>query len=477
MKSAVETLESTKVKLTVDVAYADLKPAITKAYKEIAGQVNVPGFRKGHVPARVIDARFGRGVVMEQAINDSLSDWYRQALDQHKLFPMAQPEVDITSEPPLDADEPEMTFTAVVEVRPEIKLPSLGGIEVTVPVVTISDEQVEMALDALRERFGSLKTVDRPAQDGDFVTIDLKAEKGEQEIDSVSGISYQIGSKDLVDGLDEALTGLSADETTSFETEMAGGEHAGENALVTVTPTAVKERELPDLDDDFAQEVSEFDTLEELRKDARIRLEQQVERDQVVLAQDKLVETLLEQTDFEAPKGVVEQDAKNQLSKAGKEDDEEALEAALRDSAKAVRTQLLLDAMVEYLQVTANQGELTGFIVQTAQRYGMDPNQFLQTAADHGELPQFYAELVRSKALVKALRQVKVQTEAGDVIDIEAKLGPEQVEEPQGEGELVEPAEESGIGQEGYIEDLTADLGQGELDQLAIEIGGPEEDN
>ncbi|MDR1798805.1 MAG: trigger factor [Bifidobacteriaceae bacterium] len=440
MISAVKNLEPTKVELTIDVSWEDLKPAVDAAYKEIAGQINVPGFRKGKVPARIIDQRIGRGVVLEHAIEDGLNGWYRQALEEHKLAPMEQAQVDMAKAADPKEAEPSFTFTATVEVRPEIKLPKLGGISVTVDPAAVTEADVDAQLDSLRERFAALKTVDRPAKPGDYVTLDLQAQIDDEEIDSVSGVSYLIGSGDMLEGLDEALEGLSAGETTTFEAPLAGGTHAGEIALVTVTPQAVKERELPPADDDFAQLASEFDTIEELRGDLKKVAAQVKQRGQVVQAQDKLIDHLLETLDFQAPSGVVAKDAARRLERDGKADDEAAKAEYLVDSTKAVRTQLLVDQLVEDLDVKANQGELLSFLFQTAQQYGIDPAQFIQTAEQAGELPHFYAELVRNKASAVALRQITVKDTDGQTVDIEALLGPETEEGQEAPADAPKPA-------------------------------------
>ncbi|MDR2567014.1 MAG: trigger factor [Bifidobacteriaceae bacterium] len=423
MKSAVESLEPTKVKLTVEIEPDDLKPALERAYKEIAGQISVPGFRPGKVPATIIDRRVGRGAVIEQAINDSLNDWYRSALQEHDLAPMAQAEVDLSKQPDPAAAEPEFEFTATVEIRPEIAIPDLTKVKVQVGLAQASDEDVDRLVDGLRERFASLKTVDRPAQDGDFVTIDLRAEIDGKEIDSVSGISYQIGAGNMLEGLDEALDGLSADEVTTFNSPLAGGDREGEEALVTVKLDAVKERELPVADDEFAEMASEFDTIEELRGDLRREADQQAERDQIVQAQDKLIDHLLETLDFPAPGGVVEKDAEARLERDGKsKEDKDALAEYKADSTKAIRTELLMDALVKHFEVTADQRELVRFVVPMALRYGIDPTEFLNAAVRSGELPHFYAELLRNKAAVEALKQIAVEDADGQAIDVKARL-------------------------------------------------------
>jgi trigger factor len=465
VKTAVETLAPTKVKLTVEVTAEDLKPAIAQAYKEISGQVNVPGFRKGHVPPRVIDRRFGRAMVLEEAVNHGLNDWYRAALDEHQVNPMDTPELEMTKGPEAADAEPSLEFTATVEIRPTIDLPDLATVTLEVEPATVTEQDVDQQLEHLRERFATLKAVDRPAVDGDYVTIDLKAQIGDEEIDSVSGVSYQVGSGQMLDGMDEALEGLSANEETTFETELAGGSHQGETALVTITPTAVKERELPEVTDEWVQEASEFDTIDELRADLTAKATQEKTRAQVYKAQDALIDHLLGTLDFEAPAGVVLKDADRRLEQVGKLDDDEARQEFLADSAKAVRTQLLMDALVEKLEVKANQGELLNFLFQTAQSFGMDAGQFIQTAEQTGELPHFYAELVRNKAAVKALRAAQVVDTDGQVVDIAKLLGPE---ETQDLGEDLAELDHDGdadraVAQAGAIDEIEIDLDALEL--------------
>ncbi|MDR2374515.1 MAG: trigger factor [Bifidobacteriaceae bacterium] len=423
MKSAVEVLEPTKVKVTVEVEPGELKPAMDRAYKEIAGQISVPGFRPGRVPQRIIDQRVGRGAVIEQAISDSMNDWFGDVLKEHQLRPMARAEVDISKRPDPAAPEPDLEFTATFEIRPEVVLPDLAAVKVQVGPATATAEEVDQALDNLRERFASLKTVDRPARDGDFVTIDLRAEIDGEEVDSVAGISYRVGAANMLDGLDEALDGLSAGEVTTFTSPLAGGARAGEDALVTVKLEAVKESELPPADDDFAELASEFDTIEELREDLARQGDKLAERAQVIQAQEKLIDQLLDTLDFPAPPGVVQQDAETRLERDGKsKDDEDALAEYKADSTKAIRTELLLDALVQRFKVTADQRELVDFVLPMALRYGIDPTQFLQTAIASGELVHFQAELLRNKAAVEALKTITVEDPDGQVVDVAARL-------------------------------------------------------
>ncbi|PFG42696.1 trigger factor [Isoptericola jiangsuensis] len=441
MKSAVETLEPTKVKLTVEVEYDELKPSIDHAYQHIAEQVNIPGFRKGKVPPRIIDQRVGWGAVVEHAVNEGLSGFYREAVTTESLRPLGQPEVEVT-EIPAKAGEGQLAFTAEVEVRPEIELPELSGLELTVESTEVSDDDVAERLDSLRERFGTLVGVDRPAVEGDYVVIDLKAVIGDEEIDSVSGVSYQIGSGNMLDGLDEALTGLSAGETTTFSTELAGGEHQGEESSVTVTATSVKERELPEADDDFAQMASEFDTLDELKADLREQVASAKTSNQAVAARDALLEKLLEAVEIPVPAGVVEAEVHRHLESEGRlEDDEHRAEVTV-DATKAITNQILLDTLAEKLEVKVGQGELIEYLVQASRQYGMEPQQFISSLDQSGQIPAMVGEVARSKSLAVALRDVVVKDGEGNVVDLSEFIGSEEDDAAQAaEAEVEESAE------------------------------------
>lgn len=428
MKSAVETLEPTKVRLTVEVPYDELKPSIDHAYAHIAEQVNIPGFRKGKVPPRIIDQRVGRPAVMEHAVNEGLSGFYAEAVREHQLRPLGQPEVDVTKVPglvPGDTDG-DLVFTAEVEVRPEIEVPELDGLSVTVDASEITDEDVQGRLDALRERFGTLVGVDRPAAEKDFAVIDLSATIDGEEVDTVSGVSYQIGSGNMLEGLDEALTGLSSGETTTFETTLVGGDHAGETAQVTVTATSVKERELPEADDDFAQMASEFDTVEELLADLREQAGRIKAQNQAVQARDVLLEQLLEQIEIPVPAGAVEAEVHRHLESEGRLEDDTHRAEVTEQAQTALRNQILLDTLAEKLEVKVNQGELVDYLVSASRQYGMDPNTFIQTIDQQGQIPAMVAEVARSKALAVALRRVAVVDAAGAAVDLSEYIGSDE---------------------------------------------------
>ncbi|HEY3436730.1 MAG TPA: trigger factor [Actinotalea sp.] len=425
MKSAVETLDATTVKLTVEVSSEELKPSIEHAYQHIGSQVQVPGFRKGKVPARIIDQRVGRAAVIEHAVNDGMASFYRQAVTEADLRPLGQPEIEVTGTPLTEADGG-LTFTAQVEVRPEITLPDLDGVTVTVDAVAVTDEDVDARLDALRERFGTLIGVDRPAAEGDYVVLDLRATIGDEEVDSVNAISYQIGSGNMLEGLDEALTGLSAGETTTFETALAGGEHEGETAQVTVTATSVKVRELPEADDEFAQLASEFDTLAELREDLRGQAARISASNQAVQARDLLLERLRDGLEIPVPNGVVEAEIHRHLESEGRLEDDEHRAEVDGQAREALANQILLDTLAEKLQVKVGQSELLDYLVNASRQYGMDPNTFIKTVDEQGQIPAMIAEVGRSKAVAVALRQVTVVDSAGAPVDLTEYIGTDE---------------------------------------------------
>ena len=429
MKSTVENIDPARIKLTVEVPYEELKPSLDAAYQEIGSQIQVPGFRRGHVPTQVIDQRVGRGAVIQEAVNDKLPDFYRDALAEADRVPMAQPSVEVTELPNVTgAQGGQLAFTAEVTVRPEIELPELSGLKVTVDPITVSGEDVETELENLRARFGSLKSVKRKAKTGDFVTIDLKAVIDGEEVDSVSGVSYEIGKGNMLKGLDTALRGLHSEETATFTTKLAGGEHEGEEAEVTVTAQSVKQRELPDADDDFAQMASEFDTIDELKEDLRKQAGERKEADQAVAARDALLEQLRDAVKVEAPADVVEDQVKQHLQVEGKEENDPHAEEIREEMETGVRDQIILDVLAEKLEVGVNQDELIEFLIQTAQQYGMEPGQFMQGAQQAGQIPAFVSEIARNKSLAMALRQVEVKDTDGNDVDLTEYIGSDELD-------------------------------------------------
>ncbi|MEO5779286.1 MULTISPECIES: trigger factor [Arthrobacter] len=423
MKSAVENLTPTRVKLNVEVPFEELKPSIAEAYKTVASQIQVPGFRKGKVPSKLIDQRVGRGYVLETAINEGLNGWYQAAVQETGIRPLSRPEVEITEVPDPSATDGELKFHAEVDVRPEIELPDYAGLKVEVAAAESSDVDVDKALDELRGRFGTLKSIDRPAADGDFLTIDIAASIDGAEVDSAAALSYQVGAGTMLEGLDEAVTGLSADEDAIFETTLVGGEHAGESAQVKVTVKSVKERELPEANDDFAQLASEFDTLAELREDLAKQAAESKVVEQGVEARDKVLDKLVELVEVPVPASVVEEQleahfkAENSHGEGEHDTDEHRAEVKA-NTERAFQNEIILDAIAEKEEVNVSQNELIDYIVTTAGQYGMDPNQFAQIIDQSGQVPMMVSEVRRRKALAVVLGQAEVTDSEGNNVDL-----------------------------------------------------------
>jgi len=418
VKSAVETLSPTRVKLTVEVPFDELKPSIDTAYQTIAGQVQVPGFRRGKVPSRIIDQRVGKGAVLQEAINEALPKFYGDALDEHNIRPLGQPEVDVTAIP-VEEGEP-FTFTAEVDRRPEITLPDYSSLTATVDAITVDEADIEERIQSLRERFGTLKTIERAVATGDFVSVDLSAEIDGDEIDAVTGVSYEVGSGNMLEGMDDALVGMSAGETKTFSAPLAGGEHEGRDATCTVTVQAVKERELPELGDDFAQLASEFDTMDELRADLAKEAQKGKQFSQGMQARDAIMESLLAVVEVPVPDSIVEHEVNHHLEGEGRLEDDEHRAEVDADTRKALKAQFLLDAIVEKEEIRVEQPELIEYLVLTAQQYGMDPNTFAQMLDQQGQIPAMVAEVARRKALAAVLDKATVTDSDGNAVDLRA---------------------------------------------------------
>jgi trigger factor len=456
VKSAVESIDPTRAKVTVEVPFAELKPSLDAAYQRIAKQVNIPGFRKGKVPPPVIDRQVGRGAVLDEAINDALPKLYAQALQDNDLVPLAQPEIEITR---LE-DNKTLEFSAEVTVRPPITLPSYDAIEASVADVTVSDADVEEQVQQLRERFATLNDVERAAADGDFVTIDLVAatKDGEPiEGGELSGYSYQVGRGDMLPGIDEVLAGMSAGDEATFASQLLGGDSEGQEVDVTVTVVGVKEQELPELDEEFAQTASEFDTMDELTADVRTRLERGKRLEQAASARDAVLEKLIDATDVPLPDEVVQQELggrreeiQQQLGWAGMTLDqyldnekqtvdefEAEMEKRVRDSMAA---QFILDEVAKAEEIGVEQEELQEHLVRRAQQSGQEPNEFMKHMVEHNHIPEMVAEVVRGKALARIVETATVTDGSGNVVDLK-NLRPDGSigePEPEGAGESVE---------------------------------------
>ncbi|MCF8548576.1 MAG: trigger factor [Pontimonas sp.] len=413
-----ETLSPTRVRLSITVTPEELKPSLDHAYQHIAEEIQIPGFRKGKVPPPIIDQRVGRGEVLNHAVSEGLDRFFQLAVAEEKVRTLGRPEADVTQWPSDKDFSGDLVVTVEVDVRPDFELPKFEKYSLEVEPVMVTQGNVDDELDALRSRFGNLVTVDRPAKTGDFVQIDLVAKIGDSTIDSASSISYEIGSGQLIDGIDEALDTLTAGEITTFESKLLGGDREGETALIEVTVLSVKERELPEADDDFAQIASQFDTIKELREDLKKQAERKGMFGQAQEARDKLVEKMIGEVTMPLPQGVVDAEVHRHLEQEGRLEDDKHRAEVVESTEKSLRTQLLLDALVEALEVQVSQDELTQYLIQSAGQYGMEPSEFIQSLDQNGQIPSMVGEVARSKSLSVALTKVSVKDTKGKKVDL-----------------------------------------------------------
>jgi trigger factor len=436
--TTVEKLSPTRVKLAISVPPEELQPSIAHAYSHIAEDVQIPGFRKGKVPPPIIDQRVGRTAVLEHAVNEGMDGFFREAAAANDIQPLGRPEADITAWPDAKDFSGDLELTIEVDVRPDIELPPLDKLTVIVDPIEVADADVATQLDELRGRFGTLSTVERPAKTGDFVQLDLVATIGDEQVDTANAISYEIGSGELIEGIDEALESLTAGESTTFSSTLLGGDHEGEEAQIAVTVLAVKERELPELDDDFAQMASEFDTLEELRADVVRQVEQQKKFEQVSQARDKVADALLGQVEVPVPASLIEDEVHRHLESEGRLEDEVHRAEVKEASEKAFRSQLLFDKVAEQENIGVSQDEFAQYVVQSAQQYGMQPQEFIEVLQQNNQLQAMFGEVARSKAIGVLLGKVEVVDTTGAPVDISefvvandpADVADEETDEP-----------------------------------------------
>jgi trigger factor len=438
LKSTVEHLSPTRVRINVEVPFDELKPNFDRAYRKIAKQVRIPGFRPGKAPARVIESRIGRAPILDEVVNEAIPAKYMEAVSAEEVRALGRPDIEVTK----IEDGDHLAFTAEVDIRPDITVPAFGELSVSVDDLDLADTEVDEQLDELRARFGTLSGVDRAAETGDFVSIDLAATVGGEEVEEAAtkGLSYEVGSGEMIEGIDDAIVGTKAGESATFTTKLVAGDHAGEDAEVTVTVNSVKVRELPEPDDEFAQMASEFDTIDELRGDLRERLTRVKRMQQGVQARDKVLEALLEVTDVPLPDKVVESEIEVRqhdavhtfdhddaafgefLTEQGKTREE--FDAEVREEAeKAVKTQLVLDSIADAENVTVDDNELTERIIYQAQRFGVSPDEYVQRAQQSGQLGAIFADVRRGKALASVVRLATVTDASGNAVDLEELFG------------------------------------------------------
>jgi trigger factor len=455
VKSTVEKLSPTRVRINVEVPFTELQPDIDTAFKQMAKQIRMPGFRPGKVPVKLLEARVDKQAMFDQVIGDAVPARYTEAVTTSDVRPLGQPEIDITNK----EYGQDLTFTAEVDVRPEIEIPDLEGLNITVDPIEVNDEEVDTELQNLRARFGTLKGVERAAENGDFVSIDLSATVDGEDVPEAKteGLSHEIGSGQLIDGLDEAIVGLKEGETRVFTTTLAAGEHAGQEAQVTVTVKSVKERELPEPDDEFAQLASEFDTIDELKSSLTEQVQRVKRIQQAEQIRDKALEVLLEQTDVPLPENIVQAQVDDALHNAihSLDHDEKRFEDTLKEQGssreefdtdnrtnaeKAVKTQLLMDAVADKLDIQVGQNDLTERLVLMSQQYGMEPQQLLQFLQQNNQLPAMFADVRRGLTVAAVVHAATVNDTEGNVIDTTEFFGPSGEQAAEAAEAAEEPA-------------------------------------
>lgn len=454
MKSTVEQLSPTRVRINVEVPFAELEPDFQRAYKELAKQVRLPGFRPGKAPAKLLEARIGREAMLDQIVNDALPSRYGQAVAESDVQPLGRPNIEVTKK----EYGQDLQFTAEVDIRPKISPPDLSALTVSVDPIEIGEDDVDAELQSLRTRFGTLTAVDRPVAVGDVVSIDLSATVDGEDIPNAAaeGLSHEVGSGRLIAGLDDAVVGLSADESRVFTAKLAAGEHAGQEAQVTVTVRSVKERELPEPDDEFAQLASEFDSIDELRASLSDQVRQAKRAQQAEQIRNATIDALLEQVDVPLPESYVQAQFDSVLHSAlsGLNHDEArfnellveqgssraAFDAEARTaSEKGVKRQLLLDALADELQVQVGQDDLTERLVTTSRQYGIEPQQLFGYLQERNQLPTMFADVRRELAIRAAVEAATVTDSDGNTIDTSEFFGKRV---SAGEAEEAEPADE-----------------------------------
>ncbi|MGB8389613.1 trigger factor [Mycobacterium sp.] len=438
MKSNVEQLSPTRVRINVEVPFTELEPDFQRAYKELAKQVRLPGFRPGKAPMRLLEARFGREAMLDQVVNEALPARYGQAVAESEVHPIGQPDIEVTKK----EYGQELAFTAEVDIRPKIALPDLSALTVSVDPIEVSDDDVDAELESLRSRFGTLTGVDRPVAVGDFVSIDLSATIDGEEVPNAAaqGLSHEVGSGRLIAGLDDALVGLSVDESREFTATLAAGEHTGQDAQVTVTVRSIKERELPEPDDEFAQLASEFDTIDELRANLREQVGRVKRAQQAEQIREAAIDALLEQVEVPLPEAIVKEQFDSAIHGAlhSLDHDEAKLEEVLAEQGKSreefeaetrtaaetdVKRQLLLDVLADELQIQVGQDDLTERLVATSRQYGIEPQQLIGYLQQNNQLPAMFADVRRGLTMAAVVQAATVTDTAGNTIDTSEFFG------------------------------------------------------
>ncbi len=478
MKTTLERLEPTKVKLTVEVGPERVVKAFDLAARALAKTVNVPGFRRGKVPRRVLEARIGKGPIVQQAIEDAVGRFYAEAVESESVAAVAPPEIDLQQ----FTEEEGCAFEATVEVRPEIELPDHAGISVPFPEWEVSEEEVQRQLAELRERFAELEEVDRPAASGDYVTIDLSVARSGKLIERASAEDalYEVGSSGVTPKLDEKLVGAAAGQTLTYVDNLPDDypEHGGKPAEFTVRVKDVREKHLPDLDDEFAAVASEFDTLAELEEDIRRNLQRRKLMQAQQEVRGRILEAYLATVDVALPESMVQgekdgrlQQLRDQATQYGLELEQalemqdrtlEEVSRELEEQARnAVKSQLVLETLAEELGIGVTSVDLEQEMTRHALQHGMKPGDVARIVSERGTVGVLVGDVIRRKALEALVAAADV----GDAPPREllVELGLAAAEE-QAEGNVEEgaqTAEPAAWGEE-QLATAAADEGQGE---------------
>jgi trigger factor len=458
VKSTVEKLSPTRVRINVEVPFTELEPDFDVAFKEMAKTVRLPGFRPGKVPVKLLEARIDKQAMLDQVVGEAVPARYSEAVTASEVQPIGQPEIEVTNK----EYGQDLTFTAEVDVRPEITLPDLTALKIEVEPIEVSDDEVDAELQNLRARFGTLTGVERPAADGDFVSIDLSATVDGEDVPDAKteGLSHEVGSGQLIEGLDDAIIGMTAGESKVFTTTLVAGDHAHQEAEVTVTVKTVKERELPEADDEFAQLASEFDTIDELKESLVEQVKRMKRVQQAEQIRDKSLDVLLEQVEVPLPENIVQAQVDETFHNAihGLDHDEAKFEESLveqgstreefdadnrTNAERAVKTQLLMDKIADDLDVQVGQNDLTERLVLMSRQYGIEPQQMLAYLQQQNQLPTMFADIRRGLTIAAVVHGATVTDTDGNEIDTAEFFGPSTplVEASDGDADAADDTE------------------------------------
>jgi trigger factor len=458
--TSVEELDDNRVRLHVSIPEADFEQAIDAAFRKLAREVKIPGFRPGKAPRKLLEARLGSDVARDQALRDSLPGYYAQAVESESLDTIAAPEIDITA----GEDEGDVEFDAVVQVRPAVELSGYENLSVEVPAPAVTDEAVDSQIDALRDRFADLEDSTRPLTEGDFAQIDIKGYVHDEVVDALTATDYlyEVGSGLLVPKLDEELTGKRPGDILKFNDTLPDrfGERAGEDVAFQVLVKETKRKVLPDVTDEWASEASEFDTVVELRADVRRRLELVNRMQAQVAARDKVLDAAADLVTIELPDALVQQEMEQRLHDmahrleaqgatiqqylaATGTEEQEFVQQVRAAAERAARADLALRAVAAQESIQATDEELEQEIARIAERMDEKPGKVRRDLERRGILEAVRSDIARGKALRFLVDHADVVDEAGNPLELKV---PEGEPSPTGEHAEQAPGDDAGSG-------------------------------